>query len=70
MKKIIAIVDFSWAHRGIDLQTYAAGEVIETADQDLIDVSKKEGWASADGKLAKAEKSKPQDQAAEPGQNA
>lgn len=37
---------FSWAHRGVDVKQYEVGQEIETDDQDLIDVSTKEGWAS------------------------
>lgn len=37
---------FSWAHRGITVEHFEAGQVIETEDQDLIDVSTKEGWTS------------------------
>lgn len=37
---------FSWAHRGITVERFEAGQTIETEDQDLIDVSTKEGWTS------------------------
>jgi hypothetical protein len=47
--KLIVITAFSWAHRGVDIQAYAKGDEIETEDQDLIDVSTREGWASAAG---------------------
>jgi hypothetical protein len=35
---------FSWAHRGVNIVQYAKGDEIETDDQDLIDVSRQEGW--------------------------
>jgi hypothetical protein len=47
--KLIVITAFSWAHRGVDIQQYAKGDEIETEDQDLIDVSTREGWTTADG---------------------
>ena len=37
---------FSWAHRGVTVEHFEAGQTIETEDQDLIDVSTKEGWTS------------------------
>ncbi len=36
--------DFSWAHRGIDVVEYKAGETIEIDDPDLIKVAGDEGW--------------------------
>ena len=48
--KLIALQDFSWAHRGVDVEHFEAGAEIDTEDQDLIDVSTGEGWAApADG---------------------
>lgn len=48
--KLTAQKDFSWAHRGVEVQHFEAGEEIETADEDLIEVSTSEGWAApADG---------------------
>jgi len=48
--KLIAQQDFSWAHRGVEVEHFEAGAVIDTDDQDLIDVSISEGWAApADG---------------------
>jgi hypothetical protein len=38
---------FDWAHQGVQITSYAKGDVIDTEDQDLIDVSRKEGWTSA-----------------------
>jgi len=48
--KLIAQKDFSWAHRGVEVEQFEAGAEIETDDEDLIEVSTAEGWAtSADG---------------------
>ena len=43
--KLTAKQAFSWAHRGIDVVHYEAGQEIETDDQDLIAVSQADGWA-------------------------
>jgi hypothetical protein len=37
---------FSWAHKGISVEAFEPGQTIDTEDQDLIDVSTKEGWTS------------------------
>ena len=37
---------FSWAHKGVTIEAFEKGQVIETDDEDLIDVATKEGWAS------------------------
>lgn len=48
--KLIAQQDFSWAHRGVEVEHYQAGAEIETDDEDLLEVSTAEGWAApADG---------------------
>jgi len=48
--KLIAQKDFSWAHRGVEVEQFEAGTEIETDDEDLIEVSTAEGWtAPADG---------------------
>lgn len=48
--KLIAQKDFSWAHRGVEVEHFEAGAEIETDDEDLIVVSTAEGWtAPADG---------------------
>lgn len=48
--KLIAQKDFSWAHRGVEVEHFEAGVEIETDDEDLIEVSTAEGWAApADG---------------------
>lgn len=35
---------FKWAHQGVRVEEFAAGQVIETEDADLIEVSQHEGW--------------------------
>lgn len=50
--KLIAIAAFSWAHAGIVVERFEPGEVIETEDQDLIDVATREGWAEIEGAKA------------------
>lgn len=35
---------FKWAHQGVRVEEFEAGQVIETEDQDLIEVSQHEGW--------------------------
>ncbi|HSH72351.1 MAG TPA: hypothetical protein VK974_04760 [Methylophilaceae bacterium] len=40
-----ALIAFSWAHQGVTIVEYAEGELIETDDEDLINVSTEEGWA-------------------------
>jgi hypothetical protein len=42
--KLIAQKDFSWAHRGVEVEHFDAGAEIETDDEDLIEVSTAEGW--------------------------
>lgn len=48
--KMKATTDFSWAHRGVDIENFEAGQVFETDDKDLIRVAKSEGWAKPAGK--------------------
>jgi hypothetical protein len=51
---------FSWAHKGVIVVPYEAGQTIETEDQDLIDVSTKEGWTSkGKGPAKQAEQAPP-----------
>lgn len=57
--KLKALQDFSWAHRGCEVEEFKEGQVIETDDKDLIAVAVKEGWAEK----SKGEKAK------EPGEN-
>lgn len=44
-----ALQDFSWAHRGVQIEEFKEGQTITTEDEDLIRVAKEEGWASEDG---------------------
>jgi hypothetical protein len=55
--KLIAEINFQWAHKGVSIESFEKGQEIETDDADLIEVSMKEGWAS-EKKEAKATKSK------------
>lgn len=36
--------DFSFAHRGVDIRHYKAGDVLDTNDAELIAVATEEGW--------------------------
>lgn len=47
--KLIAQEPFSWAHRGVEVEHFEAGQEIETEDPDLIEVSTREGWAAQPG---------------------
>lgn len=62
--KLIAKKPFSWAHRGVTVEHFAAGAEIETEDADLIEVSTREGWVESneEGKKrsAKAQKGAPE----------
>lgn len=42
--KLKAKKAFSWAHRGVDVKYYEAGDEIETDEEDLATVGKAEGW--------------------------
>lgn len=42
--KLTAQKDFSWAHRGVEVEHFKAGAEIESDDEDLIEVSVAEGW--------------------------
>lgn len=46
---LTALKAFAWAHRGIDVQRYSAGQAIDTDDADLIAVATTEGWAAPAG---------------------
>lgn len=50
--------EFSWAHRGVQIESFAKGQIIETDDEDLIAVSVKEGWAEKAKAPSKAEQKK------------
>ena len=41
---------FSWAHRGVDVKHYEAGDEIDTTDEDLIEVSTREKWVDSSEK--------------------
>lgn len=53
--KLTATQDFSWAHRGVEVEEFKKGAVIETEDEDLIKVATDEGWAKKSGKADKAD---------------
>ena len=55
--KLTAKTAFSWAHRGVQIEHFEVGQVIETEDQDLIDVATAEGWAEGE-KAAKPAQNK------------
>jgi hypothetical protein len=68
--KLIAIQDFSWAHRGCIVQAYAVGDDIETDEQDMVDVTIREGWAKPgddETKPSKPVSKKPAENKAKPG---
>lgn len=44
--KLTVKTPFSWAHQGVRVESYEAGQVIDTEDKDLIDVSLKEKWTT------------------------
>jgi len=48
--KLTVIKDFSWAHRGVEIEQFEKGAVIETEDADLIKVATDEGWVKKAGK--------------------
>lgn len=47
--KLITKQAFSWAHGGIRVERYEQGQEFDTDDQDLIEVSTREGWTTAHG---------------------
>lgn len=53
--------DFAFAHRGVEVKQYTAGEVVETDDAEMIEIATREGWATdADQVESKAKKSAPE----------
>ena len=64
--KLTAKTAFSWAHRGVEVEQFEAGQVIDTENQDLIEVATAEGWADPEGEKSdkpaqnKAQKSAPE----------
>jgi hypothetical protein len=56
--KLVALKNFSWAHEGVRIEEFEKEQVIETDDEDLIEVAVREKWVKA---ASKAEgKSKPE----------
>jgi hypothetical protein len=54
-------VDFAFGHRGVDVRHYAAGDVVDTDDADMIEIATREGWATdADQPESKARKAAPE----------
>ena len=53
--ELIALQNFSWAHRGVQIEEFKEGQTIITEDADMISVSAHEGWAAEAG----AEKAQP-----------
>lgn len=51
--KLTAVTNFSWAHRGVEIEHFEVGQEIETDDPDLIEVSTSENWAQIEGQKAK-----------------
>lgn len=49
---LTALKDFSWAHRGVEVEHYQAGQEIDTDDVDLIRVATDEGWVESEGQKA------------------
>ena len=45
--QLIARVAFSWAHRGIDIEHFQEGQIIETDDADLAQTARDKGWAES-----------------------
>lgn len=53
-----AKTDFSWAHRGVEVEKFKKGQLIKTDDKDLIEVSVSKGWAEKTKEPTKAEQKK------------
>jgi hypothetical protein len=54
--------DFTWAHRGIEVEQFVAGQVFEASDSELVTVAVREGWAEE----VKAHKGAPENKAEAP----
>jgi hypothetical protein len=50
--QLTVIAAFSWAHRGVQVEYFEPGALIETDDDDLITVSLAEKWTAAESKAA------------------
>lgn len=62
--KLKITVDFAFAHRGVDVRQYTAGDSIDADDPELIEIATREGWAtSADQPEEKAKKRAPENKA-------
>lgn len=53
-----AKTDFSWAHRGVEVEEFKKGQIIKTDDKDLIKVATEEGWVEQAKEPSKAEQKK------------
>ncbi len=47
--ELTALQNFSWAHRGVQIEEFKEGQMIITEDADMIAVSTHEGWAAEAG---------------------
>lgn len=58
---------FDFAHRGVEIKTYSAGEEIETDDAELIEVALAQKWATKarESRDSKAHGNAPENKAAE-----
>jgi len=54
--KLTAKQAFSWAHRGIDVVHYEAGQDVEADDEEMIAVALAEGWVTDGAPKEKASK--------------
>lgn len=54
--KLTAKQAFSWAHRGIDVVHYEAGQEVEADDDEMVAVALAEGWATDGAPKEKASK--------------
>lgn len=51
---LIAKTAFSWAHGGVQIEHFEAGQEIATEDSDLVAVATREGWAEEVDKATSA----------------
>jgi hypothetical protein len=56
--KLTVIAGFSWAHRGVLVEAFEVGAVIETDDEDLILVGMGEGWVVGQNAVGAAPENK------------
>lgn len=57
---------FKFAHRGVEVREYQAGNTVDTDDQELVDISTREGWAKAELEGAPAADHAPENKAGAP----